>query len=152
MNFTHSRTHFHSGHKPTLFSVPHLSDSTTAHPAVQVKHLDSHWTFLCLKKIQTSRCCQTYFPIFLVLSLCFPHSSPHCHTRCWTLTLPTLIASLSVSSSGCSHINHPPNRLHFQNFKENKTLSCQANKKLQLLSISLNLACGGSTSSSSNSF
>lgn len=108
MNFTHSCTHFHSGHKPTLFSVPHLSDSITAHPAVQVKHLDSHWTFLCLKKMSNQQVLSNLLPNFLVLSLCFPHSSPHCHTRCWTLTLPTLIASLSVSSSSCPHINHPP--------------------------------------------
>lgn len=50
---------------PLLFSVPHLSDSTTAHPAVRVKHLDSRWTFLCLKKMSNHQVLSILLPNFL---------------------------------------------------------------------------------------
>lgn len=136
MNFTHSCTHFHSGHKPTLFSVPHLSDSTTAHPAVQVKHLDSHWTFLCLKKMSNQQVLSNLLPNFL-------GSVPLFSTFLTALSYKMLDSHLAYSNSLIKRLffqlspYKPPSRLHFQNFKENKTLSCQANKKLQLLSISL---------------
>lgn len=122
-----------------LFSVPHLSDSTTAHPAVWVKHLDSRWTFLCLKKMSNQQVLSILLPNFL-------GSVPLLSTFLTALSYKMLDSHPAYSNSiikrlffQLSPYKPPSKQITFPKFWREQNSIMSSKQNLQVLSISLSL-------------